>query len=794
MMITIMKRLLFVAFLFLLCNKLCAQLVINEIMQSNIDCIMDDINEFPDSWVELYNAGNEAVELSDYMIGEGQDTSLAWRLPSGKLEPKCYKLIYCDTEATANRLHADFRLESGKGATLYLFCNGSIVDQLPEGMKKMPAPNIAFGRKEDGGSEWGYQDTPTPEAANCGIVYSNKQILGDPVFSIKGRVFTSGNSMSLTLSLPEDSPEGAEIRYTTDGSEPVASSMKYETSISISSTKIIRAKLFCKGYLSPRSTTQSYIKFPRNLTLPVVAMNTDRSYFYDTKIGIYSTNKYKDGQENFRHDWRRPMNIEYFVAEDEDAVLNQLGETRITGGATRDRTLKSLGVYANKRFGEKRLEYEFFPEDRPGVTNFKSIMLRNAGNDHDYLYMRDAIIQRSMSKHMDIDFQAWQPAIFYFNGTYLGMLNIRERSNDHNSFTNYDELEDIDMIENYNELKVGTMDNWKAFESFYTEKGHSYQEYQQYLDINEYLNVMILNIFFNNLDFPGNNIVWWRPRAEEGRWRILVKDTDFTMGLYGEKVDYNYLEWLHNPNYDYGHNWGANSSNATRLFRRLEENEDFFNEYIDRFCIYMGDFMNYNGVWKVWSPMYEMIKYEYPYHRELINKWWPNYIEELNNARNWLKSRTGIMYKQLGNYYKLGTACPLYINRSLSQSEIESMAISVNGVKLSQAKFEGQFFPNRTVILKGENVSGWKVSYVNAAGVSVEESYSGAELSFTMPECVLYSVTALVGSSAIEEVSSTENSAISDIFNPAGLRQSELQHGVNVIKKKDGSVKKVLSW
>ena len=26
-----------------------AQLVINEIMQSNIDCIMDDLNEFPDS-------------------------------------------------------------------------------------------------------------------------------------------------------------------------------------------------------------------------------------------------------------------------------------------------------------------------------------------------------------------------------------------------------------------------------------------------------------------------------------------------------------------------------------------------------------------------------------------------------------------------------------------------------------------------------------------------------------------------------------------------------------------------
>ena len=30
-----------------------AQLIINEVMQSNIDCMMDDLNEFPDSWVEL---------------------------------------------------------------------------------------------------------------------------------------------------------------------------------------------------------------------------------------------------------------------------------------------------------------------------------------------------------------------------------------------------------------------------------------------------------------------------------------------------------------------------------------------------------------------------------------------------------------------------------------------------------------------------------------------------------------------------------------------------------------------
>ena len=46
-----------------------AQLLINELMQSNIDCVMDDMNEFPDSWVELYNGGSGAVNLNQYKLG-----------------------------------------------------------------------------------------------------------------------------------------------------------------------------------------------------------------------------------------------------------------------------------------------------------------------------------------------------------------------------------------------------------------------------------------------------------------------------------------------------------------------------------------------------------------------------------------------------------------------------------------------------------------------------------------------------------------------------------------------------
>lgn len=63
-----------------------AQLSINEIMQSNVDCIMDEINEFPDSWVELFNTGNTIENLSDYSIGLSKNADEAWQLPDSVIE------------------------------------------------------------------------------------------------------------------------------------------------------------------------------------------------------------------------------------------------------------------------------------------------------------------------------------------------------------------------------------------------------------------------------------------------------------------------------------------------------------------------------------------------------------------------------------------------------------------------------------------------------------------------------------------------------------------------------------
>ena len=722
------------------------QLRINELMQSNIDCIMDDLNDFPDSWVELYNSGPTPVNLRRYKLGLTNDVNTAWQLPLQVLEAGQFIIVCCDKEG--QKLHTNYRLDSGKGGSVYLFFDGEVDDKC-ENIEKQPAPNISLGYKSETDLTWGYQYQPTPGAANCGTLCAKKNFLGEPVFSEKGRVLTNGATLQLQLSLPTGSPEGAVVRYTLDGSEPTADSPAYTSPITINKTATVRAKAFCDGYLSARSATQSYIFLGRDMTLPVISLVMDQRYWDDPQLGIISNNSSEK-----RVDWRRPVNIEYFESPNSDSKLNQLGETRVQGGASRGAKLKSLAVYAHKRFGEKRLSYEFFPDQRPGDTEFKSLVLRNAGNDFDYLLMRDAVIQRTMAQHVDLDWQAWRPAIIFENGVYKGILNIRERSNEDNVYTHYNKLEDIDMIENWYDLKEGDWENYNRFKAFYMETGHTMAEYEQWMDCTEFANLMIMNLYFSNRDFPGNNIVLWRPRTADGRWRFIAKDTDFGLGLYGHPSNYNTVAWINDHNYDSSANW-ANGENETMLFRHLMDDAGFRQLFLERAAVYMGDFLNERGTRAVWDPMVEMIKQEFPYHKKAVNGW-INYDNELKNARQWVAERTAYFYQQLADFYHCGTPTILTVNKEVPSDKLADVTISLNGVSLSRSVFDGKFYAGSEVVLRAQGgaqpVKGWQMVQTNYDGSTTEKIIDGEQHTFTMPSCRSLIVNALFETSGVRTI------------------------------------------
>lgn len=721
-------------------------LVINELMQSNVDVVWDSVTyEFPDSWVELYNNSPIPVSLSEYKIGTKIDKFNrpvgAWQLPADVVVPAYgHQLVYCDNEGERlqDKLHTNFRLESGRGCVVYLFKNdvlqpsASVMDSLA----KQPAPNIAYGREYDGSSRWGYALRPSPGKPNGGGICAHDRLLGSPVFSVSGFVKTDSKPVRLRLSLPKGSPKGTRIYYTMTGKEPTEDDSLYTDPITISQSAVVRARLFCEGWLSPVSTTQSYIFLDHDLTLPVISISTNESYLEDPVFGIFSVHHHADTYR-VKKNWRRPINLEYFEGKKTKSILNQLCETRVGGGATREKAKKSLIVYAHKRFGRKLFDHEFFPDQKPGLHAFRSLSLRNAGNDFDHLYLRDAVAQRSMGMHVDLDWQAWRPIIVFVNGSYYGMLNIRERTEEDYVYANYDGLEDIDLFENWDNLKEGDWDNLNRFTAFYREDGHTMDEYERWMDCREFINMMILHLFYCNLDFPGNNIVMWRPRTEGGRWRWIAKDVDYAMGLYGIPYQFETLRWLYDPEFDLDWHWNANGSPYTLLFRQLMEDPDFMNEFVERYAIYAGDFLNCDTIHRLLETMYQTISYEYSFFAPLIGKDPGIYHHEMEYADRWVQGRLETFMQHLCEFYGLDAPVPLTINTASKKNRIATLTF--NAHQLSGARFNGRYFRNHPIRLtaqgvKGKVVKGWKVQCVTRTTVSTEE-YLGSTLTLSMPEC-----------------------------------------------------------
>lgn len=290
---------------------------------------------------------------------------------------------------------------------------------------------------------------------------------------------------------------------------------------------------------------------------------------------------------------------------------------------------------------------------------------------------------------------------------------------------------------------------------------------------------MAVNLYHCNLDFPGNNIVMWRPTAEGGKWRWVMKDTDFGLGLYNRDVNYKVLEWLHKPDYDSSNNWGANGYEATRLFRRLMEDADFNREFLDHCAIYMGDFLNERGILAIWNPMYDTVKKEIIPHKNLyipdwaVGQWWWNtenaYRDEMNNTRNWLSKRTNVFYQQLADYYKLGTPTPLVINKNISE-EVHTI---VNGIEIKDGYFDGKFFEGRKLTVEGKagegrEVKGWKVIKDGTTTQVDSPIYT-----FEMPKCSQLTLTAILGeSTGIETITTNKQEQDPAIYDLNGRKIS----------------------
>jgi hypothetical protein len=706
-------------------------------MQSNVDCLFTE-HEFPDSWVELYNNGSSAVSLSGWKIGDSEDASAAWTLSGTvKIPAKGYLLIYCDKEGSG--LHTDFRLDSGK-STLYLFdSKGAVVDNLS--YKKQPAPNIAYGRTSDGGDSWAYFITATPGKANTGTtIKDNSTVLPAPIFSQDGFVKVQGSyTFTLMVRIPDDAPSDARLCVTTDGSEPTeANAVSAKTwSRTISSTTVVRAKLLSEQALPIRSTTQSYIYHPEATDLPVFSIVGNPDYFYSEAEGIlmgeWDDNDASNQHPNWNEDWRRPINIEYYQGADHELLFNQVGETRVQGGYSRRCAQKSLAVYANKRFGTKRFTGELWHE-KPEVTEVKSFILRNGGNCFDASRINDQVAQSAIGRYrQNMDWQAYEPSIYYINGKYMGLADLRERSNEDNIAANLG-IEDIDMIENWWDLKEGTFDNYNDFLNYYNSSAVTYEGLCERMDVDNFLDMYIIKSFGMDTDFPNNNIVLWRPREDGGKWRFILKDVDrFGLQWMDSESGNDLCTFIDNMSATYGETW----KKRLRLFQLIyTEFDEPKNLYIDRMAIYLGDFLRTAVGQDLIDEMVDQIEPEYLRHLQVYyndvpntsayrysGDWgWQGYLKYLRNT--WWSKRKANMFTLLKSRYKLGNIFALNMERN-------DAPVTFNDIDLNFDKYYGKWFAGRTMHLTTDAEHAWRITATTTANKSTVSEVFDSQLTYT---------------------------------------------------------------
>ena len=136
--------------------------VINEIMADNGITIASPDGNSPD-WIELFNTGNETIDLTGMYLTDDLNDPTRWQFPEGTtLGPKEYLIVWADRDG--GELYADFGLNAN-GEEIGLFdCDGSTLIDSVVFLKQLQ--DVSYGRIPDGGSSWNYLLSATPGYSN----------------------------------------------------------------------------------------------------------------------------------------------------------------------------------------------------------------------------------------------------------------------------------------------------------------------------------------------------------------------------------------------------------------------------------------------------------------------------------------------------------------------------------------------------------------------------------------------------------------------------------------------------
>jgi len=756
---------------------------INEIMSSNVSTIQDEDGTFSD-WVELYNPGAVAVNLLDWGLTDSAANPYKWRFGDVSIQPGEFMMVWASSKnrsavTNGNAIHTSWAISSGGEDVALTRPDGSTASMFSA---TIIGADRSLGRKPDGTGPMNFFDVATPGAANTTVGVPTDLPL--PGFSLDSGIYTNDQIIEISTEVA-----GGIIRYTLDGSEPTTNAPIYSGAITVSVRsatanlsliptnldpnpgppyyegwqppqgdvfrfRTVRAKVFVPGSTPSKAATRSYVITPAGAsryTLPIMSINTDDKNFFDPDIGIYvkgnNNNYFQDGSA-----WERPASLEMISTNGTVQFQNNVG-IRLHGTTSVSRPRKSLRIYMRD---PTTLNYQVFPDK--AVNKYNTFIMRSGGNDWGNTIFRDAFTQ-SLISHLKVDRQYSRPVVVFLNGEYWGVHHIRDRFDEGYILNHYGlgENEFIQMEADlavspqlvydrgYEPMKADFYDLFNFLNVQRVVSSSNYEQVKARIDIDNYIDYLSTEIYSGNTDWPGNNIKLWRsvstntapnaPYGHDARWRFMIYDTDLGMGAdftyvpgHSEFADYNSLEHAAAAN---GVHF-SNQTNATLMFRRLLENNEFRASFVSRFSDHLNSAFLASRVTNQHAIMAAKLA---PEMEEHTRRWRQpvDWNKDLKRVRDYATLRTDAVWGHLQEFFNLDGRRSVSVNVSdINEGFVQVNSIEVTpalpGVSASVYPWSGSYFTNTTVTLIAKAKPGYMftkwVDGTTGADVSTDETIS----------------------------------------------------------------------
>ena len=622
--------------------------VINEVMYSNQSCITDRFGDYPD-WVEIYNPDSLAINLEGWKLTDDISKSQYWTFPDHMLGSHQFLIVFLSGKNTneSGEIHTDFRLKLMGEQIMLIDPNGN-VQQRYEVM--CVPPDLSIGMKPDA-SDNIVLLSPSPGFSNNNSDTIQINFQQDTIFfSHAGGFYTEAIQLDLRNSHPDNT-----IHYTLDGSIPDYQSPRYEQPLSLEDWSgrenqisgirtsdrwvkpgneifkfpVVRAVVYSEGCPASPVFSKTYLineNIHNRYQIPVLSLMTDPENLFDKEYGIYVKGNYNNFTQ-YGKEWERPAHLEYFNQDGELLTRQDIG-IRIHGGGTREDPQKSLRLYARDEYGAEQFRYPFF-DQKQDLDSFKTLILRSV-KDWSGTLFKDELCHR-LVQDLDIDYMAGQTVIVFINGEYWGIQSLRERQDEYYIRNNHRIMDsEFDIIEY--KILVGLVveqgDDMEyqrlvtLLESSDMSDKDTYREICELIDIQNFIDYYIAELYLANFDFPKNNVKLWRPREVEGKWRLFFYDCDNCM----IRTYFDHMSEYTNTSEHYRvyEVW------TTFIFQKLLENPEFRNSFYYQFCNHLNSTFHPDSVIRMidqYLAMYTPLIPEHIYRWHIPNnviKWMHN--------------------------------------------------------------------------------------------------------------------------------------------------------------------------